>query len=154
MTHKDIETQVASYIADYYHSAAEIGVGNNISAVCYLARAGLTVFCTDIRRSGDYPNIRFVCHDITSDDSSLFKGVACLYSIRPGIEMVPALIRQAEAVGADLLIYHLGGEIYLNGGEIIDCGVILHRYVSRGTPVTKHKRQNGKESEFYHAKPF
>jgi len=132
MTHKDIETQVASYIAKNYTSAAEIGVGNNITAVSCLAHAGLEVFCTDIKKRSDYPGIRFVCHDITSEDTSPFKGVACLYSIRPGIEMVPALIHQAVAAGADLLIYHLGNEIYQNGGEIINCGVVIHRYVHRG----------------------
>jgi hypothetical protein len=27
-------------------------------------------------------------------------------------------------------VYHLGNEIYGTGGELVDCGVILHRYYS------------------------
>lgn len=135
MIHKDIETQIASYIAGHYHSSAEIGIGNNVTAASLLADAGREIFCTDIKKHCDCPGIRFVCRDITSQESSLFKGVECLYSIRPGIEMVPALIHQAVSVGADLLIYHLGGEIYQNGGEIIDCGVVIHRYVHRGSII-------------------
>ena len=133
MTHKDVETQVASYIAKNYQSAAEIGVGNNITAISYLADLGRDVFCTDIKTRRDYQGVRFVCHDITSNDTALFNGVECLYAIRPGIEMIPALIHQAVSAGADLIIYHLGNEIYQSGGEIINCGVVLHRYVYRGT---------------------
>ena len=146
MTHKDIETQVASYIAKNYTSAAEIGVGNNITAVSCLAHAGLKVFCTDIKKRSDSQGIRFVCHDITSDDTSPFEGVACLYSIRPGIEMMPALIHQAVAAGADLIVYHLGNEIYQNGGEIINCGVVIHRYVHRGRIIQKRAFRKNNES--------
>jgi hypothetical protein len=42
--------------------------------------------------------------------------------------MVPSLIDLARAIGCDLIVYHLGNEIYEDGGEIIDCGPVLHRY--------------------------
>jgi hypothetical protein len=51
-----------------------------------------------------------------------------MYAIRPAVEMVPALIALARRLDCDLIVYHLGFERYGNGGEIIDCGVILHRY--------------------------
>lgn len=41
--------------------------------------------------------------------------------------MIPPLIALAEKTGCDLLVYHLGFEIYGAGGERIDCGVTLHR---------------------------
>jgi hypothetical protein len=49
--------------------------------------------------------------------------------------MIPPLISLARAAGADLVVYHLGFETYGDGGEKIDCGVVLHRYVSRSEPV-------------------
>jgi hypothetical protein len=45
--------------------------------------------------------------------------------------MVPPLITLAERTGTDLLVYHLGNEVYGTGGELIECGVILHRYHHR-----------------------
>jgi hypothetical protein len=32
-------------------------------------------------------------------------------------------------------VYHLGFEIYKDGGERIDCGVLLHRYFRQSEPV-------------------
>jgi len=65
---------------------------------------------------------------VFSPDEELYRRADLIYAIRPGVEMVPALIALASRTGADLLVYHLGNEIYGDGGEIIDCGVILHRY--------------------------
>ena len=41
----------------------------------------------------------------------------------------------ARAINCDLLVYHLGFEVYENGGERIDCGVLLHRYVTASETV-------------------
>jgi len=68
--------------------------------------------------------------DVFSPDTGLYQGADLIYAIRPGVEMVPALIALAERTGADLLVYHLGNEVYGTGGEIVDCGVILRRYHS------------------------
>jgi hypothetical protein len=49
--------------------------------------------------------------------------------------MMPALIGIARAAGCDLIVYHLGFEVYEKGGERIDCGVVLHRYHRGSEPV-------------------
>jgi hypothetical protein len=48
--------------------------------------------------------------------------------------MIPPLIELARRINADLIVYHLGFESYENGGEIIDCGVLLHQYHIRQKP--------------------
>jgi hypothetical protein len=42
--------------------------------------------------------------------------------------MIPPLISLAGRINCDLLVYHLGFELFGNGGEKIECGVLLHRY--------------------------
>ena len=49
--------------------------------------------------------------------------------------MIPPLLTLARAINSDLLVYHLGFETYANGGERIDCGVLLHRYVTASEPI-------------------
>jgi len=56
--------------------------------------------------------------------------ILCTDMRPPPTDMVPPLIDLAKTVGCDLLVYHLGFETYGDGGETIDCGVILHRYVT------------------------
>ena len=129
--YKHIERLIGEYIKDRYRSAVEIGVGGNLVAARILRDAGVLVRCTDIRRIPADEGIPVAWDDIFSPDESLYGGADLLYSIRPGVEMVPPLIALAKRVGADLIVYHLGNEIYESGGEIIDCGVILHRYHSR-----------------------
>ena len=127
--YKRIERQIGQYIAERYRNAAEIGAGRNFEAARILADAGTRIFCTDIRNPPEDPGVPFRIDDIFAPDLSLYSGVDLIYSIRPGVEMVPSLIDLAEKVGCDLLVYHLGFETYGNGGEKIDCGVILHRYI-------------------------
>ena len=44
--------------------------------------------------------------------------------------MIPPMIALAEQIGAELIVYHLGFELYENGGEVLDLGdILLHRYV-------------------------
>jgi uncharacterized UPF0146 family protein len=97
------------------------------------------VFCTDIQMPRTAPDIPFFIDDIFSPDTSLYKDIEVLYSVRPGEEMMPALVRLARDLDVDLLVYHLGFEGYGRGGEIIDCRVTLHRY---------HKSQNPSKRVF------
>lgn len=130
VNYKSIEERIAEYIAGHYKSAVEVGIGRNYETSAILAKKGVIVTATDIKECHKTP-VKFFRDDIESPDMSIYTGTDLIYSIRPGVEMIPDLIKTARAAGADLIVYHLGNEIYENGGEIIDCGVILHRYYKR-----------------------
>lgn len=127
-----IETEIASYIINQsYHSAVEIGFGGKTIAAEILQKAGLSILCTDVH---EYPQttIPTVVDDCVEPDLTYYSGVELIYAIRPGIEMIPSLIQLAKKVNADLIIYHLGFEIYLDGGKAIETGdIILHQYVTK-----------------------
>ncbi|MDD1675029.1 MAG: hypothetical protein LUQ13_05225, partial [Methanomicrobiales archaeon] len=120
-----------------YRNAVEIGVGKNFDVARILLREGVNVRCTDIRPVPMDQVIPTCIDDIFSPELSKYAGTDLLYAIRPAIEMVPPMIRLAEQVNCDLLVYHLGFEVYGDGGELIDCGVVLHRYHKRSEPVEK-----------------
>lgn len=127
-----IETTIGRYIAENYRSAVEVGFGGKTVAAEIVRNAGIPILCTDVHA---YPNCRVpsVVDDCVEPTISLYKAEV-IYAIRPGTEMVPALIELAKRVGADLIVYHLGFEIYENGGErIVTNGVMLHRYVHHQT---------------------
>lgn len=127
-----IETTIGRYIAENYRSAVEVGFGGKTVAAEIVRNAGIPILCTDVHA---YPNcgVPSVVDDCVEPNISLYKAEV-IYAIRPGTEMVPALIELAKRVGADLIVYHLGFEIYENGGErIVTNGVMLHRYVHHQT---------------------
>jgi hypothetical protein len=128
--YKRIERQIGEYIAARYHRVVEVGIGNAPEAARVIAAEGGAITATDIRPV-EADGIHVIRDDIFSPDESLYRGADLLYAIRPGVEMVPPLVALARRVNADLLVYHLGNEIYGDGGEIVDCGVVLHRYHSR-----------------------
>jgi hypothetical protein len=128
--YKRIERLIGDYIGRNYRSVVEIGVGKNLAAAQTIRDAGIPVRCTDIRPVPSADGIPVVKDDIFSPDEGLYRGADLLYAIRPGVEMVPPMISLAGRIHADLIVYHLGNEIYGKGGEIVDCGVILHRYHS------------------------
>jgi len=130
VNYKSIEERIAEYIAGNYKSAVEVGIGRNYETSAILAKKGVIVTATDIKECQKTP-VKFFRDDIASPDMSIYTGADLIYSVRPGVEMVPDLIKTARAAGADLIVYHLGNEIYENGGEIIDCGVVLHRYYKK-----------------------
>lgn len=134
--HKHIERHIGRFIASRYGNVAEIGAGRNLDAARIIRDAGARIFCTDIRPAPEECDIRYVKDDIFSPDISLYEGLDLIYSIRPAEEMTGALISLAKAVDCDQLVYHLGFEGYGDGGEIIDCGVILHCY-HRGQKPSK-----------------
>lgn len=130
--YKRIERLIGEYIKKNYHCVVEIGVGENLVTARMIRDAGIPIRCTDIRPVPSADGMTINQDDIFSPKEGLYKGADLLYAIRPGVEMVPPLIALAERTGADLLVYHLGNEIYGTGGELVDCGVILHQYHSRG----------------------
>jgi uncharacterized UPF0146 family protein len=132
--YKHIETCVGNYIASHYARAIEIGIGRNAEAAEIVRSRGALIRCTDIKSFELSRSLPFSQDDIFSPDDSLYAGAEVLYLIRPAPEMIPPLIELAERINADLIVYHLGFESHENGGEIIDCGVLLHRYHLRQNP--------------------
>ncbi|MDD1714158.1 MAG: hypothetical protein LUQ61_02740 [Methanoregulaceae archaeon] len=126
--HKRIERAIGTYIASRYQSCAEIGAGRNLEAALTILSREVPVFCTDLWRPDDNYGVPYVIDDLYLPDLSLYTSVEVIYAIRPAEEMVPALIRLAEAADCDLIVYHLGSEIYGDGGEILDSPVVLRRY--------------------------
>ena len=123
-----IETMIGRYIAENYRSAVEVGFGGKTVAAEIVREAGIPILCTDVHA---YPNcgVPSVVDDCVEPTISLYQAEV-IYAIRPGTEIVPSMIELAKRVGADLVVYHLGFEIYENGGErIVTEGVMLHRYV-------------------------
>lgn len=132
--YKRIEQLIAEYISERYHFPVEIGIGRNHVAAALLAGQGIPVRATD-RYAVPVPDgVRFRVDDLYSPDAAWYEGADLIYAIRPGVEMVPALIVLARQTGADLVVYHLGGEVYRDGGELVDCGIVLHRYVRAQKP--------------------
>jgi hypothetical protein len=132
--YKHIERAIGEYIAARYRKVAEVGCGRNADTALVIAAAGADIVCTDIKPAPEGFPVPFAHDDIFSPDLSLYRGRDLIYSIRPAVEMVPALIDCAEKAGCDLLVYHLGFETYGDGGEVIDCGVLIHRYVRAQKP--------------------
>jgi uncharacterized UPF0146 family protein len=135
--YKHIETCIGRYIADNYTHAIEVGIGKNTDAAEFLLSAGTLLRSTDVKKIPVPEDLAFTIDDVYVPDISLYQGADVIYAIRPAIEMIPPLITLAERVNCDLIVYHLGFESYGNGGEKIDCGVILHRYVRRQNPSNR-----------------
>lgn len=127
--YKYIETSIARYIAGRYRSAVEAGVGTNLHAASLLFRAGILQRCTDIILPDIYFTIPFEWDDLMNPRLSLYTDCECIYAIRPVEEMVPALIRIAGIVHADLFIYHLGFEGTNRPAPVSDSKIPLHQYV-------------------------
>jgi uncharacterized UPF0146 family protein len=135
--YKHIERAIGRYIATRYRNVVEVGVGRNPGAARILTGAGVRVLCTDIKNVPPDEQVPFAADDIFSPDIRLYKNADLIYAIRPAVEMIPPLIALAQRVRCDLIVYHLGFETYSDGGEVIDCGVLLHRY---------HRGQNSSKS--------
>jgi uncharacterized UPF0146 family protein len=129
--YKYIETAVARFISGRYRIVAEIGAGSNMHAAELISRAGIEIFCVDICIPSGILLVPYIRYDVCTTDYHLFSDVECIYAIRPVEEMMASLIRLASAINADLYIYHLGFEGYSHPHRIIDCGVPLHRYITR-----------------------
>ncbi len=134
-SYKHIETCIGEYIAGHYRNAIEVGIGRNTTAAQIVHDAGVHIRCTDIRDLGVPAWLTFRTDDVFQPEPGLYEGADVIYAIRPAIEMVPPLVALARAINCDLLVYHLGFELFEDGGERIDCGVLLHRYATVSEPV-------------------
>lgn len=92
------------------HRIVEIGVGRHFVVVERLAEAlpATEILATDkdpdcLRTVGP-GRVRAVADDVEFPSLPLYEGAALLYSIRPPLELLPALKRLAASVGADLLV--------------------------------------------------
>jgi uncharacterized UPF0146 family protein len=132
--YKHIERCIGTYIAAHYKSAVEVGIGQNTTAAKIIAGAKTGIRCTDVKKMVADRNLDIIADDIFEPDTGIYAGAEVIYAIRPAIEMVPPLIALAERINADLLVYHLGFEHYGDGGDTVDCGVLLHRYHARQNP--------------------
>ncbi|NLB00340.1 MAG: hypothetical protein GX837_05150 [Methanomicrobiales archaeon] len=130
--YKHIERSIGEYIAARYRRAVEVGIGNNPGAARLIDAAGALMLCTDIRPGIRHDGLVVLADDIFEPEIRLYEGADLVYAVRPGVEMVPPLIALADRIDSDLLVYHLGCEIYGDGGEIVDTGpAILHCYRRR-----------------------
>jgi uncharacterized UPF0146 family protein len=134
-SYKHIETCIGGYIAKHYADTVEVGIGKNTDAAFIILNGGARFRCTDIKDPGISERLCFTIDDIFSPDISLYRGADLIYAIRPAVEMIPPLLVLARTTNCDLIVYHLGFECYGNGGEKIDCGVLLHRYFKASEPV-------------------
>jgi uncharacterized UPF0146 family protein len=135
--YKHIEMCIGRYIGGTYQYAVEVGIGRNTEAAQILSGAKKLLRTTDIKRLPVPEDLPFITDDVFSPDISRYEGADVIYAIRPAIEMIPPLITLARCVNCDLIVYHLGFEVYGNGGEKIDCGVVLHRYFHRQNPSNR-----------------
>ncbi|OPY37933.1 MAG: hypothetical protein A4E35_00988 [Methanoregula sp. PtaU1.Bin051] len=126
--YKHIERCIGDYIARHYAEPVEIGVGGNMESACIIRNAGRRMRCTDIKNILPPEGVEFYQDDIFNPVLSRYEGADVLYAIRPAEETIPPMIALAERLSCDLIVYHLGFESFGDGGEIIDCGVLLHRY--------------------------
>jgi len=129
--YKHIEECIFNYISKKYQDVVEIGIGNNFEVASCLLKAGLKVLGTDVVQKSNNPPVPFAVDDIFEPETGLYMGADLLYAIRPGPEMVPPAIDLAKKINCDLLVYHLGNEIYGDGGRIVDCDIVLHCYHTR-----------------------
>ena len=134
-SYKHIETCIGEYIAKHYTDTVEVGIGKNTEVARILLNAGIRVRSTDVKECGVPGWLCFTIDDVFSPDTSLYKGADIIYAIRPAVEMIHPLIALARTINCDLIVYHLGFESYGNGGEKIDCGILLHRYFRASEPV-------------------
>jgi uncharacterized UPF0146 family protein len=132
--YKHIETCIGNYIATHYTNAVEIGIGESTGAAQIIHDAKKSIRCTDIKNTPPGSALSFAVDDIFEPVVDLYAGADVIYAIRPAVEMIPPMISLAQHINADLLVYHLGFEVYGNGGQTLDCGVVLHRYHSRQNP--------------------
>lgn len=134
-SYKHIETCIGEYVARHYTNIVEVGIGENTEAARIIHEDGVGIRSIDIRNVPVPGWLPFSIDDIFSPDIRLYEGADLIYAIRPAIEMIPPLITLAGNLHCDLLVYHLGFEMYGNGGERIECGVLLHRYVKASESV-------------------
>jgi len=107
------------YISGRYRNGAEIGIGHVPDIAFALLKQGVKVFATDVR-SIQYDGLNVIFDDITEPDFSLYASVDLIYSLRPPPELVPYMIRLAQAVLADVIVKPLSSDYF--GGNMMRNG--------------------------------
>lgn len=111
--------QLVDWIKQNYGDAGkivEIGVGHRMDVAERISRAlpGAEVLVTDKDeswvRSRKLGRIRAVADDAMFPSLKLYQGASLLYSLHPPGEILPALEKLANRVGADLLIVPISDE--------------------------------------------
>ncbi len=111
--------QVEYYIKENYGSArkiVEVGVGHRIDIAIgvKMLLPNVEVIVTDKDeswvRSRRTPRVRAVADDVMFPSLPVYEGAGLIYSLRPPLEMVPALERLAERISADLLVVPISDE--------------------------------------------
>jgi uncharacterized UPF0146 family protein len=107
---------LVDYISGTYQNSAEIGIGHFPDVAFALLKKGVRVFATDVRQF-QCDGLSVVMDDITEPDFSLYSSVDLIYSLRPPPELVPYVLRLAEAISADVIVKPLASD-YLTGKMI------------------------------------
>ena len=107
---------MVDYIADRYHSAAEIRTAISPMSALSLLERGMTVFATDIYPF-QYRGLNVVMDDITMPDPSVYNDIELLYAMRPPSELLPYMKRAAVMFSADMIVKPLSSE-YMDGNLI------------------------------------
>lgn len=96
-------------LARYSGKVVEVGVGR-APDVALLLGPYLEVVPTD-KEGRNLGGLAVVADDIFTPNLALYRGATLLYSIRPPLEMQPAVGRLARKIGADVIIRPLAEEV-------------------------------------------
>jgi uncharacterized UPF0146 family protein len=111
--------QIVDWIKQNYSDARkiiEIGVGHRIDVAEQISKAlpRTEVLVTDTNeslvRSREIGRIRAVADDVMFPTLNLYEGASLIYSLHPPGEIVQALEKLANGIGADLLIVPISDE--------------------------------------------
>ena len=111
--------QLVDWVKQNYRDAEkiiEVGVGHRINVAERISEAlpHATILVTDkdeswvrSRRPG---RIRAVADDVLLPNLNVYRGASLMYSINPPGEIIPALERLADRIGADLIVVPISDE--------------------------------------------
>lgn len=119
-------TAIVEFVRDNYNrKIVEVGVGQTVNVAEKLKETMPTteVLVTDTQesviRSYNGSSVRAIVDNVFSPRLHVYQGASLIYSLNPPMEMVPALERLAEDVGADLLVKPMSDEqdIFYNSSK-------------------------------------
>ena len=111
--------QLVNWIKENYGDAKkiiEVGVGHRMDVAERISEAlpHAEILVTDKDeswvRSRKLGRIRAVADDVLLPNLNVYQGASLMYSLNPPGEIIPALEKLANRVGADLLVVPLGDE--------------------------------------------
>lgn len=117
---------IVEFVKDNYNrKIVEVGVGQRVNVAEKLKETMPTtdVLVTDTQesviRSYNGSGVRAIVDNVFSPRLHVYQGASLIYSLNPPMEMVPALEKLAEAIGADLLVKPMSDEqdIFYNSNK-------------------------------------